>query len=84
MARFARSGRLAAMTPGMSVLDAAESVGVSIDNACRSGTCGSCKVALLSGTVSQAVEDALTDADKAAGVILACQAQATSDVVIDA
>ena len=84
MARFARSGRLAAMTPGMSVLDAAESVGVSIDNACRSGTCGSCKVALLSGTVSQAVEDALTNADKAAGIILACQAQATSDVVIDA
>jgi ferredoxin-NADP reductase len=83
-ARFARSGRAAVVASGMSVLEAAESVGVGIDNACRSGTCGSCKVKLVSGSVSHAVDDALSADEKAAGWILACQAQAHTDVVIDA
>ena len=37
---------------GATILDAAEEAGVLIDNACRSGTCGSCRIRLLSGSVS--------------------------------
>lgn len=66
------------------ILDAADSAGVFIDNACRSGTCGSCRIRLLSGRVSMAVEDALTAQDRADGYILACQAKVSGDVEVDA
>jgi ferredoxin-NADP reductase len=66
------------------LLDVADEVGVWIDNACRSGTCASCRVRLVSGNVSMEVEDALTPQDKAEGYILACQAKVRGDVVVDA
>ena len=66
------------------ILDVADEVGVSIDNACRSGTCASCRVKLVSGNVSMAVQDALTQQDKAEGYILACQAKVSGDVTVDA
>jgi ferredoxin len=68
----------------MTVLEAAESVGVQIDNSCRSGTCGTCKVKLISGTVSMEVEDALEPGEKEQGWILACQAKATVDLAVEA
>jgi ferredoxin-NADP reductase len=66
------------------ILDVADAVGVSIDNACRSGTCASCRVKLVSGNVSMEVEEALTSQDKAEGYILACQAKARGEVTVDA
>jgi ferredoxin len=66
------------------LLDAADNAGLFIDNACRSGTCGSCRIKLVSGRVSMAVEDALTTQDKADGYILACQAKVKGDVKVDA
>lgn len=62
----------------------ATEAGVFIDNACRPGTCGWCRVKLISGTVSMAVEDALTVQDKAEGYILTCQAKIRGDVKVDA
>jgi ferredoxin-NADP reductase/Fe-S-cluster-containing hydrogenase component 2 len=66
------------------ILEAAEEAGVFIDNACRSGTCGSCRIKLVSGRVAMAVEEALTHHDKAEGYILACQAKIRSDVTVEA
>jgi ferredoxin-NADP reductase len=66
------------------VLEAADQAGVSIDNACRSGTCGSCRVKLISGNVSMAVQDSLTEQDKVDGCILACQAKIRGEVTVDA
>ena len=66
------------------ILDVADEAGVFIDNACRSGTCASCRVKLLSGNVKMAVEDALTEEGKAEGYILACQARISGDVKVDA
>lgn len=51
---------------------------------CRAGICGQCKTRLLKGSVTMAVEDALSPGDKAKGFILACQAHARSDIAIDA
>ncbi|MHB8813131.1 MAG: FAD-binding oxidoreductase [Steroidobacteraceae bacterium] len=65
------------------ILDAADEAGVFIDNACRSGTCGSCRVKLVSGDITMAVQEALTAPEKAEGYILACQARAPGDVVVD-
>jgi len=66
------------------ILDAADEAGVFIDNACRSGTCASCRVKLISGSVRMPVEDALTPEDKAGGYILACQAKIRGDVKVEA
>jgi len=81
---FARSGKTAPLPAGISVLEAAEGVGVSIDNSCRSGTCGTCKVRLLAGQVTMAVEDGLDPAEKSQGWILACQAQSSANISVDA
>ncbi len=70
--------------PDETVLEAAERVGVDIDYSCRTGMCGVCKVKLLSGQVTMEVEDGLEPDDKATGMILACQATANADVVIEA
>ena len=81
---FQASGTTAPVPLDASILDVADEVGVSIDNACRSGTCASCRVRLVSGNVSMEVEDALTPQDKAEGYILACQAKVRGDVTVDA
>jgi ferredoxin-NADP reductase len=81
---FHASNTTVPIVAGSTILDAADRAGVFIDNACRSGTCGSCRVKLAKGAVHMASEDALSDEDKTDGYILACQAEITGDVVIDA
>jgi ferredoxin-NADP reductase/Fe-S-cluster-containing hydrogenase component 2 len=81
---FQASNATAPVFAGSTILDAADAAGVFIDNACRSGTCGSCRVKLASGAVRMPVEDALTKEDKAGGYILACQAEISGDVAVDA
>ena len=81
---FLASGVTAPVPVDATILDAADTAGVSIDNACRSGTCASCRVKLVSGRVTMAVEDALTDQDRAEGYILACQAKVQGDIEVDA
>ena len=81
---FQASDTVVAVQEGATILDVANEAGVFIDNACRSGTCGSCRVKLLSGSVKMAVEDALAEQDKAEGYILACQAKIRGDVKVDA
>jgi len=81
---FQASDTSAPVPVDATILDVAGEVGVFIDNACRSGTCASCRVKLLSGNVTMAVQDALTDQDKAEGYILACQAKTHGNVRVDA
>ncbi len=81
---FAKSAKSVVLEGGKTVLEAAEETGVAIDFACRVGTCGICAVKLLSGTVVMAVEEGLPPEDKARGMILACQAKSTSDIVVEA
>jgi ferredoxin-NADP reductase/DMSO/TMAO reductase YedYZ heme-binding membrane subunit len=82
--RFQKAGRTAALPGGLTVLEAAEDCGVAIPFECRSGICGQCKTKLVSGRVTMEVQDALTSGDRAKGLILACQARAVNDVVVDA
>lgn len=81
---FARSGKSAPLPPDRTVLEVAESVGVEIPNVCRAGVCGVCKTRLLAGSVTMAVQDALTPEDKARGLILACQAKSTVPIRVEA
>jgi len=82
--RFARSNRSAELRLEQTVLEAAEDAGVTIPFECRSGICGQCKTPLIAGRVRMDVEDALTAADRANGLILACQAHATRDIEVNA
>ncbi|MCX5747459.1 MAG: 2Fe-2S iron-sulfur cluster-binding protein [Proteobacteria bacterium] len=81
--QFTRGGRRTEVA-GLTVLEAAEACGVAIPFECRSGICGQCKTRLVAGQVSMEVADALTPAERARGLVLACQARPTTDVVIDA
>ena len=64
--------------------DKAEAVDVEIDYSCLSGQCGLCKVKLCSGKVTMENDDALSDEEKADGIILACQAKATGNLEVEA
>ena len=79
--RSMKSGRLA---PGRTVLELADALGVRIDGGCRLGVCGTCQVRLLDGEVITEGEDALSPTERAEGIILACRAQARSDLTVDA
>lgn len=84
MVAFTISGKSAPIPPETSVLEAAEHIGVAIDASCRAGTCGTCKVKLLKGSVTMAVEDSLTPDEKARGIILACQAKSAANIEVEA
>ncbi len=81
---FSRSGKSAALPPDKVVLEVADEIGVEIDNSCRVGTCGICRVKLLSGEVTMAVEDGLEPGDREKRIILACQAKSAGDVTVEA
>ena len=80
---FKRAGKSAELAE-LTVLEAAEEAGVAIPFECRSGICGQCKTHLVSGRVRMEVQDALSASDRSKGLILACQARAVRDVVVDA
>ena len=67
-----------------SILEAAEAAGLALPFECRSGICGQCKTRLLAGRVTMEVDEALSDADRSSGLILACQARPLSDLTVDA
>jgi ferredoxin-NADP reductase/DMSO/TMAO reductase YedYZ heme-binding membrane subunit len=81
---FKRTGKTVELASDQTVLEAAEDAGVEIPFECRSGICGQCKTQLISGRVTMDAQDALTAADRARGLILACQARATRTVEVDA
>jgi ferredoxin len=66
------------------ILDLAESNGIQLENACRVGVCGTCKVKLLSGEVYMETEDGLPEEDRNQKMILPCVAVPKTDLVIDA
>ncbi|MCF7752143.1 2Fe-2S iron-sulfur cluster binding domain-containing protein [Bacillus subtilis subsp. subtilis] len=67
-------GRPLAVAEGSAVLDAALAAGIAYPHGCRAGQCGSCLSRLLSGEVVLRPHSrfALSDAQKAQGLILAC------------
>jgi ferredoxin-NADP reductase len=79
---FKKSGQTLSIAPDQTVLELSEQYGINIPFVCRVGTCGACKVPLLSGQVDMEVQVALTDEDKQKGIILACQAKAKSNLEI--
>jgi len=81
---FSKNTKSAKIRGGQTVLELSEELGIGIENSCRVGTCGICKVKLTSGEVTMAVEDALDPEDKTSGIILACQAIPIGEITVEA
>jgi ferredoxin-NADP reductase len=81
---FSLSDKSAPLPPDKVILDIADEIGVEIDNSCRVGTCGTCRVKLQSGQVTMAIEEGLEPGDKEKNIILACQAKSAGNVVVEA
>ncbi|MGB3771367.1 MAG: ferredoxin--NADP reductase [Rhodococcus sp. (in: high G+C Gram-positive bacteria)] len=63
------------------MLDTVLDAGLDVPYSCREGACSSCVCTVRGGEVRMLVDDTLTDADRLAGVTLACQAIPVSDSV---
>jgi ferredoxin-NADP reductase len=81
---FSKNNKTANIRPNQTILELSEELGIGIDFSCRIGTCGVCKTKMTAGEVDMAVQDALTDDDKANNIILACQAKPRTPVTVEA
>jgi len=77
--------RIVPVREGETLLDAALREGLAFPFECRNGGCGKCKATLAYGALDYGAyqHNALTDAERAAGKLLACTATPTSDVEIE-
>ena len=80
---FQPGNKVGPLGPDATILDVAEDLGIEVDSSCRAGTCGQCRVRLVSGQVTMDCEDGLEPEEKAQGFVLACQARASADVTIE-
>ncbi|NTV97082.1 MAG: 2Fe-2S iron-sulfur cluster binding domain-containing protein, partial [Thiobacillus sp.] len=78
--RFAQSGIRADWNAG-SLLDLAEANGVKVESGCRSGCCGACQTAIVSGEV---VYEQRPEYEAAPGNCLLCLAQPRTELVLAA
>ncbi|MBP0441303.1 2Fe-2S iron-sulfur cluster binding domain-containing protein [Tianweitania sediminis] len=69
---------------GLTLLSAALEAGVPYPHSCTSGRCGACKSRLVEGEVTLGKHSpfALTDEERAGGLILACRAVPATDVTV--
>ena len=82
--QFARSDLDWKTSQQDTILTSAEKCKVPIESDCRSGICGQCMVRLIKGDVSMDCDAALSAKDKKNKMVLACQAVAESDLIVDA
>jgi ferredoxin-NADP reductase/uncharacterized protein YcbX len=80
---FTESAKSIAAAASQTILDVALAAEIPIDHGCLAGVCGRCKVRLLSGRVNMDMAEALTDAQRRDGMILACQARVIGNVIVD-
>jgi len=82
--RIRQSDTPVAVEPGQTILAAALAQGVAYPHGCQSGNCGACKSRQHAGDIELAPysEYALTAAERADGLILACRATPWSDAEV--
>lgn len=74
------------LAPGRSVLEAALAAHVNLPHSCKGGSCGSCRARLIEGRFRyrRGRPLGLTAEEVAAGYVLLCQAEALSDLTVEA
>ena len=81
---FALSGKSIPCTEVDTILAISRQAGLNIPSGCNFGVCGTCKTKKLTGEVHMVHNGGITDADVAAGYILACCARPMGRVEIEA
>jgi uncharacterized protein len=79
---FSRSGKIVKWDGSGSLLDLAEANGLQIEAGCRAGNCGSCAIAIKSGSVDLLAEH--HGAPMEEGSCLACISRPKCDLVVEA
>lgn len=78
------NGRQFAAEPGVTLLDAASSAGITLPYSCRTGRCSTCKARVQQGqTRALVAETGLSEDELAAGWVLTCARAAETDVTLD-
>ena len=81
--RLARSGKSFTMSADQTVLSAAKKAGAVVPSSCSQGVCGTCKTALLEGSVEMKHNGGIRQREIDKGLRLLCCSRPTSDLVID-
>lgn len=80
---FSKSQTSVAVADGETLLDAGRRAGVPLKSNCRTGQCGTCKVAKLAGEVAMAHGGGIRQREIDAGKILLCCSTTDGDVTVD-
>lgn len=80
--RLADTGAVIEARGQESMLDALERAGYRIPYSCRAGSCGTCRLRVLSGQVGDGGASGLTQRERAQGYVLSCVAEPHGDVVL--
>ncbi len=80
---FASTGKIVSTDGKMALLDFAEAHEVDVDYSCRSGSCGECKVKVLTGKCRSETNEGLTEEEKAQGYVLSCVSFPEEDCSFD-
>ena len=80
VARLARTGIDVAVPAGTTILEAVRASGVRVPSSCESGTCGSCRTALLAGEAEH--RDLVLGPDEHASAIMVCVSRARSPMLL--
>jgi len=81
--RLAHSGKEFTMTAEQTVLSAAKKAGAVVPSSCSQGVCGTCKTAVLEGSVEMKHNGGIRQREIDKGLRLLCCSRPTSDLVID-
>ncbi|MES2868486.1 MAG: hybrid-cluster NAD(P)-dependent oxidoreductase [Pseudomonadota bacterium] len=80
---LAKSGMVFTMNSAQTVLSAAKMAGAVVPSSCSQGICGTCKTAVLEGTVEMKHKGGIRQREINQGLRLLCCSKPTSDLVID-
>lgn len=81
---FSKSGKSISCKPDDFILEIAEEHGMELANSCRAGTCGTCRLTKIEGTVLMDDQTALNEEDIQSGMVVICIGRAQGRVVLDA
>jgi uncharacterized 2Fe-2S/4Fe-4S cluster protein (DUF4445 family) len=80
---FLPDGQSVAVPVGTNLLEAARQADVHLNASCNGrGACGKCKLIVERGTVNTQTTTLLTEREKAANYVLACQSTVTEDITV--
>lgn len=80
---LAKSGKTFQMSSGETILSAARRAGAVVPSSCSQGICGTCKTAVLEGSVDMNANGGIRQREIDKGFRLLCCSRPTSDLVID-